>query len=124
VDVDVDVRRTGLQLRPRAALPRLVRARPFLRHTFGSEASACKGRCACTVVLQKSFGAGVVQASEGVHAIAPVEIASSPTPATVFLAQAFVRLETPQLRAIPPPHRLPDPPGIEHASLRAPPATA
>ncbi|RYG34768.1 hypothetical protein EON81_14650 [bacterium] len=81
-------------------------------------AADCEGGCGCLAV--------VTHAPEGLRHHAFSILADDVLPAIVpdeFEAPTFVALETPQVRAIPPPDGLACRVGFECAALRAPPVS-
>lgn len=102
------------------ASPSPARDDTCLTSSVGS-AGACPGECGCTAVLVKAPLAG---ASKVAQAAFPALAAPAALPEAAFLFQAYVALETPQVRPLPPPDRRSEPPCVEHASLRAPPVAA
>ena len=82
--------------------------------------SICPGKCYCEPV----FTPDVVTVADHAPKSDPgasVLVTIRVTEVACVARQAFVASETPQIKAIPPPDRLPDPPCVACPSLRAPP---
>ena len=91
--------------------------RAAARSGFG----VCKAQCGCKSVVTRASSPNSLAQSKVVLASDGEMDGVPPAPLALTVAQDFTSLESPQLRAIPPPDGLPEPPCVEHASPRAPP---
>lgn len=82
--------------------------------------ASCEGGCGCQAVTIAPAGVQAIHGAKDSAAVPPSDVVPATLP-PIFVAQSFALLETPQVRAIPPPDAPLSSVSTEHPCLRAPP---